>query len=435
MPNNNKKQKYFLESLGCPRNLVDSEFFAGLTEQTGYTLTDNPEEATLIIVNTCGFIKDAKEESIERILELIEFKKKIPGCRLIVTGCLVQRYLSELQKNIPEVDHFIELKNFKGFADLLALPVFQMQRSSLEPLPYAYLRISDGCDNCCSYCAIPAIRGNVKSESSASLLDEAKDLADKGIKELIITAMDITQYGKDLATSNNLLKLLDNLTTISGIEWIRLLYLHPAHITPELLYFIKENKIICQYLDIPIQHINDRILRKMNRKITRQKIEELLNMIREILPEAVLRTTLITGFPGETEEEFKELVEFVRETRFNRLGVFQYSREAGTRAFEFPKQVHHQTALRRKRELTELHNSISEELLKSFIGQTVEVLIDTESADSSFLLEGRTHFDAPEIDGMVFIKSGKGNVGDIVRVKIDENLEHDLIGHIAVEAQ
>ncbi len=431
MPNNNKNQKYFLESLGCPRNLVDSEFFAGLTEQGGYKQTENPAEADLIIINTCGFIKDAKEESIERILELLEFKKNIPGCRLIVTGCLVQRYQSGLQKSIPEVDHFVDLKDFKNFAELLALPDFLMQRSSLEPLPYAYLRISDGCDNCCSYCAIPAIRGKVKSESTATLIEEAKSLADKGIKELIITAMDITQYGKDLPSSNNLQKLLDKLTAITGIEWVRLLYLHPAHITPDLLYLIKDNHKICQYLDIPIQHINDRILRNMNRKITRQEIEKLINMIRDILPGAALRTTLITGFPGETEEEFKELVEFVKVTRFNRLGVFQYSRETGTAAYGLQGQVHHQTALRRKRELTELHNSISEELLKSFIGQTVEVLIDTESADSSFLLEGRTRYDAPEIDGMVFIKTGKGNVGDIVRIKIDESLEHDLIGHIA----
>ncbi|MBW6515284.1 MAG: 30S ribosomal protein S12 methylthiotransferase RimO [Candidatus Cloacimonetes bacterium] len=425
----NKKQKFFLESLGCPRNLVDSEFFAGLAEQGGYQLTNNPEEATLIIINTCSFIKDAKEESIERILELAEIKKK-HHCQLIVTGCLVQRYKEELLNSLPEVDHFVELKDFQKFSGLLSLTDLNMQRSALEPLPYAYLRISDGCDNLCSYCAIPSIRGRVKSEPLDQLIDEARLLADNGIRELIITAMDITQYGKDLTQKTGLIKLLEELSSISGIEWIRLLYLHPAHITNELLYYIKGNSKVCQYLDIPIQHINDKILSQMNRHITRKEIEELIDKIRKILPQAALRTTLITGFPGETEEQLNELVDFIKKTRFNRLGVFQYSRESGTQAFNIPDQIHHQTALRRKRVLTELHNSISEELLKKIVGQTVEVIIDNKSLDDSFLWEGRTRFDAPEIDGMVFITSGKAKIGDIVQVKITDSLVHDLIGFI-----
>ena len=429
MTGSRKELKFFLESLGCPRNQVDSEFFAGLTEQGGYKQTLNPAEADLIIINTCGFIKDAQEESVDRILELAEWKKK-RNCHLIVTGCLVQRYLAELQQNFPEVDHFVALKDFSRFAELLSLQNFQMRRAALETLPYAYLRISDGCDNHCSYCAIPHIRGKIRSEPLTALVEEAGILAGKGIKELIITAMDITQYGKDQKFQTDLIKLLEKMVAISGIDWVRLLYLHPAHISNDLLFFIKENEKVCRYLDIPIQHINDRILQQMNRQITRREIEDLLNKIRDILPDAALRTTLITGFPGETEKEHQELKAFLTEQKFNRLGVFQYSRESGTAAYDLPGRVHFQTALRRKRELTELHNSISEELLKSFNGKTLQVIIDGKSDDSSFLWEGRTRFDAPEIDGIVFVRSGKAKIGDIVEVQIAESLEHDLIGSI-----
>ncbi len=425
-----EKKTYFLESLGCPRNLVDSEQFAGILKQKGFIPSETPENVDLILVNTCGFIRDAKEESIERILELGRVKADNPGCKLLVTGCLIKRYQTDLQQSMPEVDHFIGLKDFAGLADLLSLSSYRLERQRLKPLPYAYQRISDGCNNLCSYCAIPSIRGPVRSERLPSILQEAEQLAESGVRELIVTAMDITQYGIDLGSSPNLIKLLNRLADVKGIDWIRLLYLHPANVTDDLLYLIRDNPKICSYLDMPIQHINDEILAQMNRHITKIETERLLDRIRDIIPDAALRTTIITGFPGEREEQFHQLYQFLEEQRFNRLGVFQYSREDGTEAGNMPEQVHHRTAARRKRVLTELHDSISEELLKKFVGQTVEVIIEGLSEDDNFLYEGRTRYDAPEIDGLVFIRSGKGEVGDILKVRIVESLVHDLIGDI-----
>lgn len=425
-----KRERFYVESLGCPRNLVDSEFFAGLMEQGGYELIDNPLNADIIIINTCGFIKDAKEESIEQILELSEYKRANQQVRLVVTGCLVKRYLPELKESMPEVDHFVDLKDFRKFAEIFSLQGEKMQRLSLESLPYAYLRISDGCNNNCSYCAIPSIRGRVKSDSQDMIVEEAKRLAEQGIRELIVTAMDITQYGIDLEDNRGLTHLLSQLSEIEGIDWIRLLYLHPAHLTDELLYLIRDNPKICKYLDIPIQHINDDILNRMNRHTKRKEIEQILANIRSILPDAALRTTIMTGFPGETEEAFLELVDFVKMNKFNRLGVFSYSAEEGTPAHKIPGRVHHQTALRRKRELMALHDSLSEELLQDFIGQTLEVIIESKSEDEAFLYEGRTRFDAPDIDGLVFIRNGRAEIGDILQVRITESLVHDLTGDI-----
>ncbi len=427
---NTHKKLFYLESLGCPRNLVDSEFFAGLLTQNGYQLTEDPTLAELIIVNTCGFIKEAKEEAIEQILSLAELKKRNKESRLIVTGCLVKRYAAELGKSLPEIDHIIDLKDFHGFAELLGLAVRDNLRFPLESRPYSYLRISDGCNNHCSYCAIPAIRGKVTSEPETSLLTEARKLAAQGVKELILTAMDITQYGIDLPHRENLVDLLGKLDSIQGIEWIRLLYLHPAHVSDELLSFIKANPKVCPYLDIPIQHINDSILNRMNRKTNRREIEKLFHKIRTTLPQAALRTTVISGFPGESEEQFLELKSFLEEIKFNRLGVFRFSAEPGTKAYELADKVHFQTALRRKRILTELHDSLSEELLLNYVGKVVDVIIDRRAEDESFLFEGRTRWEAPDIDGLVFIKAGKGEPGDIVPVRITESLVHDLIGEI-----
>jgi|SRR5690554_460673 len=428
--NKNNSKRYYLESLGCPRNLVDSEQFAGILHQKGYLQSDTPENVDLILVNTCGFIRDAKEESIERIFELAKLKEDNPDCKLLATGCLVKRYLSELQNTMPEVDHFVDLKDFAGLADFLSLSSYRLERQRLLPLPYAYQRISDGCNNLCSYCAIPSIRGPVRSEPLPSIIAEAEKLAESGVRELIITAMDITQYGIDLDSGQGLIKLLNCLVELDRFAWIRLLYLHPANITDELLYLIKDNPIICPYLDLPLQHINDEILTLMNRHITRRETEKLLDRIRKLIPDIALRTTIITGFPGEKEGHFRELYSFLQEQRFNRLGVFQYSREEGTEAGRMPDQVHHKTAVRRKRELTELHDSISEELLKNLVGQTIEVIIDGISEDNNFLYEGRTRYDAPEIDGLVFIRSGRAEPGDLVKVRIRESLVHDLIGEI-----
>lgn len=430
----NDIKSFYIESLGCPRNLVDSEVFAGILKQKGYRLTDTPLKADFIVINTCGFIKDAKEESIGQILELAEYKK-VNNAQLIVTGCLVQRYASELRKSFPEVDYFVGLKDFTTFAGLLSLNDFRRQRFALDNLPYAYLRISDGCNNLCSYCAIPSIRGRLRSEPVAAVINEAKQLAETGVKELIITAMDITQYGADWNNQTGLSNLLASLSDIKDIHWIRLLYLHPAHLNQELLFQIRDNPKICNYIDLPIQHINDSILKRMNRHINRKEIEQTIALIRKIIPQAALRTTLMTGFPGETEKHFDELKDFVIRTEFNRLGVFQYSREEGTKAYNLSDRVHHQTAQRRKRELTEIHDLISEKLLQRFVGQTLEVIIERSingENDGDYRYEGRTRYDAPDIDGLVFLKAGSAQpeIGDIVTVEIRESQVHDLIGVI-----
>jgi ribosomal protein S12 methylthiotransferase len=424
--------KIYIESLGCPRNQVDSEVFCGIACHNKGTLTDNPFEADVILINTCGFIKDAKEESLETIIELSGAKKK--NARLFVTGCLVKRYCSELQKNLPEVDAFIGLKDYDAFAELLQVEFWAKKRSLLSDASYAYLKISDGCENYCSYCSIPLIRGNVKSETISSLIDEANFLAEQGIRELIVTAMDISQYGIDLSDGDNLLNLLQQLVKIDNIKWIRLLYLHPANINKELLRFMKENSKICPYLDLPIQHINDDLLKSMNRRTSRKDIEKLIALIRTEIPEIALRTSLITGYPGETEHHHRELLDFISNVKFNRLGVFTYSREEDTPAFMFSNRVHPRTALRRKRELMQLQEGISEQLLSQFVGKQVEAIVDSIDEENDFQIEARTRFDAPDIDGVVFVKSEpekpKPKVADIVKILITDSMEHDLIGKI-----
>ncbi len=414
-----KMNSIYIESLGCPRNQVDSEFFAGIALQNDYQLTDDPTEADIILVNTCGFIASAKEESIEKILELSLIKKK----KMVVTGCLVKRYGTELKKSLPEVDFFVELKDFPAFSALLSPVKTELKRTLLSPAPYAYLRISDGCNNNCSYCAIPGIRGGVISEPLPHLIEEAKQLAETGVRELIITAMDITQYG--IEGDNTLVTLLRKLEDLNSFDMIRLLYLHPLNITNELLEYIRDSKSICHYLDVPIQHISNRILESMNRRMTRQDTENVIKRIRSIIPDIVLRTTLMVGYPGETEKEFQELKDFVAETRFNRLGVFSYSSEENTPAFNLPNRVHYRTAERRQREIMELQEQISYELLQGYVGKIMPVMIERTDSD---LFEGRTQYDSPDIDGLVFIENGKGQVGDIVQVEITSSDIHDLNG-------
>ncbi|MCD4818783.1 MAG: 30S ribosomal protein S12 methylthiotransferase RimO [Candidatus Cloacimonetes bacterium] len=422
-------KKYHLISLGCPKNLVDSEKFASNIEKANFLHTDNIEEAETIIINTCGFILDAKEESIQTILEAAEAKEKGTCKQLIVTGCLVQRYLDDLQNSIPEVDHFIDLKDFDTFANLLEIKKSD-KRKLLTPNHYAYLRISDGCDNHCSYCAIPSIRGRFKSEKIDKLVSETIELTKQGVKEIIITAQDTAMYGKDIYKKDSLVEILKRIDEIEQIEWIRLLYLHPAHITDEILNAFNELPKLIPYFEMPLQHINNEILASMNRKVSKERIIEIIENIRNNIPNAVIRTTFIVGYPGESEENFQELKEFIKEQRFERLGVFTYSPEENTKAFDLPNQISEEIAESRKDELMMIQQDISADFLAHQIGKVHEVIIDKVSEESDFSFEGRTYFDSPEIDGVVFITDKDAEIGKIYQVEIIDSWEYDLVGKI-----
>lgn len=422
-------KKYAIISLGCSKNLVDSEVFANIIEQSDYIQTDIYKEAEIIIINTCGFILDAKEESVETILAAAEHKKTGKCRKLIVTGCLVKRYFKDIEKDIPEIDHLIDLKDFDNFSKIFS-QTFEYKRKLLSLPHFAYLRISDGCNNLCSYCAIPSIRGNLESVPIEKLVKEAESLAERGVKELILTAQDTTNYGADIYGKPELVELLEQLHQIEKIEWIRLLYLHPAHITSELIDKIKDLPKICKYFEIPLQHINDEILQSMNRKVTKERIKEIITEIRTKIPEAIIRTTLITGYPGESEDKYIELRDFIKEMKFERLGVFSYSREEDTPAFDLAEQVTEKIAEKRKEEIMMLQQMISEDFLANLIGKKIKVIIDRIGEEKEFPFEGRSYFDAPEIDGTVFIEEGETEIGDIVNVMILDSWEYDLVGKI-----
>jgi len=427
-------KKYTIISLGCPKNLVDSEIFAGNAEAAGLVYTEAPAVADYIIINTCGFIEDSKQESINTILEAAVYKNRAHKPQLIVTGCLVKRYLEDLQKSLPEVDHFVQLKDFKHFANILATQT-SYRRKLLTPNHYAYLRISDGCNNFCSYCAIPYIRGRLKSRPIPELVKEAEILAEQGVKELIITAQDTTLYGTDLYGERKLVELLSELEKIDSLKWIRLLYLHPAHINSDLIDKIAASAKILNYFEIPFQHINNNILASMNRKVTRERIEEIITEIRTKIPEAAIRTTFIVGYPGEDEEKYTELKEFILTNEFERFGVFTYSQEEGTPAGEMQEQIDNETAETRKDELMSLQQRISERILARFVGKNLQVLIDGPAADAIFKYDGRSYLDGPEIDGKVFLTEGEAQPGDMVEVEIIDNWEYDLIGKIKNRAE
>jgi ribosomal protein S12 methylthiotransferase len=422
-------KKYAIVSLGCSKNLVDSEVFANIIEQEKYTLTENLEEAEVIIINTCGFILDAKEESIETILEAAEHKKTGKCRKLIVTGCLVKRYFQNIKETIPEIDNLIELKDFDNFAK-----IFKTKPTSdrkLLTLPhFAYLRVSDGCNNHCSYCAIPSIRGELTSVPIEKLVKEARSLANKGVKELILTAQDTANYGVDIYGEPRLSQLLKELHKIENLDWIRILYLHPAHITSEIIDTIASSPKICKYFEIPIQHINNEIMQSMNRKVTKERVKEIITEIRTKMPEAIIRTTLITGYPGESEDKYIELRDFIQEMKFERLGVFSYSREEDTPAFGLTEQITAKIAETRKEEIMTLQQNISEDFLAGLIGKKIKVIIDRIGEEEEFPFEGRSYFDAPEIDGTVFIEKGDAEIGEIVIVKITDSWEYDLVGRI-----
>lgn len=422
-------KKFAIISLGCSKNLVDSEVFAYITETAGYTLTEETIEAEVIIVNTCGFILDAKEESISTILEAADLKKSGKCRKLIVTGCLVKRYYDDIKNSFPEIDTVIQLKDFNAFKKIFEIS--SAENRKLLTLPhFGYLRVSDGCNNHCSYCAIPAIRGHLKSVPIENLVSSTEALVANGVREIILTAQDTAQYGVDIYGEQKLPELLQKLHAIKNLEWIRILYLHPAHISSELIDSMAELPKICKYFEIPIQHISNEILGSMNRKVTKERIVQIISEIRSKMPDAVVRTTLITGYPGETEERYIELKDFVKELKFERLGAFAYSKEEDTPAYDLELQVSEEIAEQRKDELMQIQQNISEEFLAGLVGKKIQVIIDTKSKEEEFVFEGRSYFDSPEIDGMVLITEGKANIGEIVNVEIIDAWEYDLIGKI-----
>jgi ribosomal protein S12 methylthiotransferase len=422
-------KKYAMISLGCPKNLVDSEQFAGILDQTEYQYTTELSEAEIIIINTCGFIMDAKQESIQTILDTAELKEAGKLKKLVVTGCLVQRYHADLAEELPEIDHLIDLKDFAKFGEIFQIDP-AAERHLLTPQHYGYLRISDGCNNHCSYCAIPGIRGALNSVPQEELVAEATKMVQQGVRELIVSAQDTAQYGVDIYGEPRLPQLLRKLHEIPQLEWIRVLYLHPTHVTSEIIDTFAELPKICKYFEIPLQHINDQILANMNRRVTKQRCLEIFREIRDKIPSAVIRTTFIVGYPTETEADFNELKNFITSQQFGRLGIFTYSREEDTTAYKLKQNVPEEVAEARKDELMMLQQKISEEFLASFIGKSIPVIIDKLGETGEFAYEGRSYFDAPEIDGIVFIESGEAEIGKIYQVEIVDAWEYDLIGRI-----
>lgn len=411
-------------SLGCSKNLVDTEMAIGLFKYNNFEIVNAVEKAEIIVINTCGFIESAKQEAIDTILEMAEYKETGKCKYLIVMGCLVQRYKGELEKAIPEVDLFITIDEYNDFWNkiekLVGVATFGDPLNNCTELEYmnrvistgnktAYLKISEGCSNRCTYCAIPYIRGPYISRPIEQILEEAHRLSNMGIEELIVIAQDTTKYGEDLYGQSKLSELLNELCKIDGFKWIRFLYAYPESITDELINTVKQNDKICSYFDIPIQHISDSVLKRMNRRTTGEKIEDLINKIKTNIPDAVLRTSLIVGFPGETEEDFEKLYSFVKKGYFDKLGVFIYSKEDGTPAARLKEQIHHNTKKRRYNKIMGIAKEISEAKLKAHIGNTYEVLIENITFDNKFYI-GRSYMDIPETDGTVIIENTRENL-------------------------
>lgn len=432
-------------SLGCSKNLVDTEVTMGYLEKNGCEIVSDPTDAEAIIINTCGFIESAKQESINTILEMSEYKNTGNCKALIIMGCLAQRYKEEIIKEIPEVDAVISLSEYPNIPQIIndALKISSYNINELNPDDYinrlrstqkfiSYVKISDGCDNNCTYCVIPSIRGPYKSRTIESITEEAKFLAKEGVKELIIIAQDTTKYGIDIYGEVKLVELLKELCKIDGIQWIRLLYAYPDSIDERLIDLMGSEKKICKYIDIPIQHINNRILRAMGRRTSTERIKEVISKLRTKMPEIAIRTSLIVGFPGETEEEFSELLSFVEETKFDKLGVFTYSKEEGTPAARMSNHVLSKEKKKRHSKIMKIQKSISKEINKNMIGKRLVVLIEQEIEDGVYV--GRTYRDAPEIDGIVYVSSKTKLIqGDLVNTTIIKSNQYDLIGEVTDE--
>ena len=433
-------------SLGCDKNLVDSEVMLGLLANHGHQMVDSEEEADVIVVNTCCFINDAKEESIQTILEMAEYKKTGSIKALIVTGCLAQRYKQEIMDEIGEVDAVLGTTSYDKIVEVIdealqghksleltdidALPTVESKRLVTTGGHFAYLKIAEGCDKHCTYCIIPKIRGNFRSVPMERLIKEATDLVEQGVKELILVAQETTLYGIDLYGKKSLHVLLKELCKIGGLRWIRILYCYPEEITDELIQVIKEEDKICNYLDIPIQHASDGVLKRMGRRTSKQQLIDTVKKLREEIPDIALRTTLITGFPGETKEQHEELMEFVDEMEFDRLGVFTYSPEEDTPAATMPDQIEESVKEDRQAELMELQQEIAFDLAERMIGKEVIVMFEGKVADENVYV-GRTYMDAPNVDGLIFVETNEELMsGDFAKVRITGALEYDLIGEL-----
>ena len=439
--------KIGMVSLGCPKNLVDSEVMLGIIRDKKMEITNNPAEADLIIVNTCGFIESAKEESVNTVLQMAEYKNE--GCckYLIMTGCLSQRYADELFESMPEVDAVVGTdcftdiawvideimagKRVKHLQKLASKNVAMLPRMLTTPSYMAYLKIAEGCDNCCSYCIIPQLRGPYTSRPYEEVLAEAKALADSGVKELIVVAQDTTRYGEDLYGKLLLPKLLHDLNDLEGIQWIRVMYLYPNNFTDELIEAFATLDKVCKYIDIPLQHASDRLLDSMNRYDTRAQVETLLEKLRTRIPGITIRTTFIVGFPGETEEDFAELQDFMEKQRFENAGVFQYSQEEGTVAGAMPNQIDQEVKENRYHELMALQAGISEEIHQDREGEELDVLVEGFDEENDKLAFGRSIHEAPDIDGNIFIEGAEDvQIGDIVRVRILQGFTYEMVGEL-----
>ncbi len=434
-------------TLGCSKNEIDSDLMSSILKNKNYIITNNLEDADIIIVNTCSFILDAKEESIETIFEMSQYKKEGNCKYLILAGCLAERYSKELLEEIEEIDGIIGTGNIGDIVNIIEKLengqqkikkvgnidenyLEEISRNSFEPTEY--VKISEGCDNYCSYCIIPQLRGKYRSRPIENIINEVKYLAENGVREIILIGQNTSDYGIDLYGEYSLAKLLDKLNQIENLEWIRLLYLYPDNFTDELINSIKRNEKVVKYVDIPLQHINNEILKKMNRKTSREDIEDLIQKLRSEIPEIIIRTTFIVGFPGEEEKHFKELYNFVQKVKFDKLGVFTYSKEEGTPAYNFSNQVKENIKEERRNKLMELQQSISYNLNKNKVNNTYLALVEDIQGEKIYI--GRSYMDAPDIDGLIYIKSNKKLIpGEFVNVKIIDSLEYDLIGEINSE--
>lgn len=433
--------KVYFDTLGCPKNFNDTQCAEGILEKGGYTIVQSPEDADYIIVNTCGFINDAKKESIEHIFDMLQYQEN--GAKVIVSGCLSQRYVDDLLEEMPEVDGFLGVNDYEGICQFLeyldkekAL-VNPCEQKVLETLPRKYdenpytatIKIAEGCNNHCAYCIIPSIRGHFRSKKEEDIFSEAKVLAEKGCKELILIAQDVTQYGVDLYHEFRLPKLLKKLCKIEGIQWIRLMYCYEDRITDELIEVMQSEDKICKYIDIPIQHCSDNVLKAMNRRSTSQSINSTISKLKAAIPDIHIRTTLIVGFPGETEDDFDELIDFVESTKFARLGVFAYSQEENTVAGEMECQIDDDIKEARVDAIMRRQLDISYNLNQEKIGKTLKVLVESVDDESDHSYIGRTEFDAPEIDNSVIFTSLKAlSPGDLVDVLIEDAYDYDLVG-------
>ena len=442
-------KKVLFISLGCDKNLTDSEEMLGMLVENGYEITNDETEAEVIVINTCAFIHDAKEESVNTILEMARYKEEGTCKALLVTGCLAQRYKEEIVGEIPEVDAVLGTasydeiikalnqvfsgESFLEFKDINSLPKHSRKRVITTGGYFEYLKIAEGCDKHCTYCIIPKLRGNFRSISMEQLLSQAEYLAEQGVRELILVAQETTVYGKDLYGEKSLHILLKKLCQIPGIQWIRVLYCYPEEIYPELIQTMKEEPKICHYLDLPIQHCSDRILKRMGRRTTKQELVDIVETLRREIPDIILRTTLITGFPGETQEDHEELMEFIDTMEFDRLGVFTYSPEEDTPAAIMPEQIDEEVKLDRQAELMELQQEISLDKGNDKIGSVVEVMIEGKVADENAYV-ARTYGDAPNVDGYIFVNTSTELMsGDFARVHVTGALEYDLIGELEDE--